>query len=391
MREHALTQEAAPSRAAWTRLVSWDSLRSHGSGWWIDRAMPRAPGPFLAAALLVPVAWFAIGLALTDDRAAYVATPDVKYQLWFLALHLITMRVMSSLWRRGLAPALDGLGIAAGERRRVEAAALGRWANAGALAAAAYFIARDTYMAIHPGPSGLNAFDDPDMWNFGALGHGVRTMMLVAWHLEWVIFGYLLWLQLSTMVTLGRAMRRTDFEPRLGRLLVHDEYRAFFTLLSKTATLSMVFALGNLLFVYLTGELFPRDVVTIDGAGDFLKQMSDVLSISALFVVIVAGMFVHLISLRRALTRAVNARFGAAGDAALELLAEPLELSGDPAADVDRLRAYVEAHNAIARAGMFQREIDQLGGRAMKTVIAKAVPVLTAAAKRIAKMHVGAP
>src|SRR5262249_3358315 len=278
-----------------------------------------------------------------------------------------------------------------GEQRTVRASLLGRWANAGALVAAAYFIARDTYMSFHPGPSGLNAFDVPDMWGFAALGHGVRAAMLVVWHLEWVIYGYLLWLQVAGLVAITRALRRTDFAPHLVRILVRDDYRDFFTLLGKTATVSMVFALGNLLFVHLTGELFPRQVVHIDGLGDFLEQMSDVLSISVLFVVVTFGVFVHMHMLRRALSRTVDASLGAAGDAAIELIAAPVPATGDPAADAAHLRAHVEAQSVLLRAVTFHREIDQLGGRTMSSVLAQAEPASTGAAHRLATMQLSAP
>src|SRR5215813_10305290 len=98
--------EALPSRAPWARLLSWDSLRYQGSGWWLDRALPRSPAGVIGAALVLPAIWFAIGLVVADDRGAYVATPDAEDQLWFLALHVITLRMMGSLWARGLGPAL---------------------------------------------------------------------------------------------------------------------------------------------------------------------------------------------------------------------------------------------------------------------------------------------
>ena len=353
--------------------------------------LPHSPAKMIGVAVLLPALWFVIGLFVTDDRDAYLDTPDIKYQLWFLALHLITLRMTSSLWMRALDPALGGLGVPRREVQRVHAGALGGWANAGALLAAAYFISRDTYMAIHAGPSGMNAFDDPDMWGFADLGHGVRTMMLIIWHVEWVLYGYLLWLQLWTLIRIPIALHRTDFTAELSRLLVRDEYRDFFTLLARTSTLTLVFALGNLLFVQLTGELFPRDVVHIDSVGDVLEQMSDVLSISVLFAMIVAGVFVHILTLRRALTRAVNAKFAAAGDRALEQLAEPLAWTGDATTDLQRIRVAFEAQSTLLRAEAFQREVDALGGKVMRTVLAKAVPVMTAVVKRVAKMQIGAP
>ena len=391
-RDHGLGDEAPSSKPPWSRLLSWDSLRYQGSKWWIDRILPRSPAGLIAAALLVPGIWFAIGYAITDDRGEYLVAADTRWQLWFLALHIVTLRVMASLWCRGLEPALTGLGIAPERRAWVRRGALGHWANVAALVCAALWIARDTYMAFHVSPdSGLSTFDDPDMWAYAPLGHQIRTMMLIVWHLEWVIFGYLVWLQIWALVAIGRVVRKTDFGPNVERMLLRDEYRDYFTLVSRTATIIFVFSLGNLLFLYLSDELFPREVVSIDGFGDVVEQMSDLLSIGAMFLLLIVGLFASLGSLKKALTRALNRRYGASGDAALELLGEPVELSGNAGVDAERLRVSLDAHSTVLRAITFQREIDQLGGRTMRTVTAKAAPALIAIMKKLAKMQIGAP
>lgn len=398
---HALTEEAPESQKTWTRLLSWDSLRYQGSNWWLDRILPHSPAGLLAAAVLVPCTWFGIGYAITDDRGAYLVAADTRWQLWFLALHIITLRVMASLWARGLEPSLAALGISPERRARVRAGGLGHWANLMALVCGALWIARDTYMAFHGTLDGddtvwnihptFSTYCDPNMWDYCDLGHQIRTMMLIVWHLEWVIFGYLLWLQVWALVAIPRAIKRTDFKPHLARLLIRDQYRDFFTLVSKTATITLVFSLGNLLFLYLSDELFPREVVVIGGFGDVIEQMSDLLSICAMFVLIIAGMFMHLVALRKALTRAVNEKFGEPGDAALELIAVPLQLTGDPMIDAEQLKAFSEAQSTVLRAITFQREIDQIGGRALRTVMAKAAPALSAVVKKVAKMQIGAP
>lgn len=398
---HAITVEAPDSQKTWTRLLSWESLRYQGSNWWLDRILPKSPGGLIAAAIVLPSIWFAIGYAITDDRSAYLVAGDTRWQLWFVALHIVTLRVMASLWTRGLEPALAGLGISPERRARIRAGGLGHWANLMALVCGALWIARDTYMSFHGTVDyddtvfGVNptfsTFCDPNMWDYCDLGHQIRTMMMIVWHLEWVIFGYLLWLQIWSLFAIPRAIKKTDFKPHLGRLLIHDEYRDFFTLISKTATITLVFSLGNLLFLYLTDELFPREVVVIDGFGDVVEQMSDLLSIAALFLLIIAGLFLYLVALRKSLTRAVNEKFGAAGDAALERLAQPIELTGDPTKDAEQLKALAEAQGTVLRAITFQREIDQIGGRAVRTVMAKAVPALSAVAKKVAKMQIGAP
>lgn len=397
---HSLTEDAPESKASWTKIFSLEALRYRGSGWWLDRALPSTPSGLLVIAFALPILWCGVGYAITPDRASYLDTHDITFQIPFLALHIITLRVIASLWTQGFGPALDGLGVDAKTQASARRGLFGPAVNAGALACAAYFIYRDTYMGLWPKlmPTqlddgswipGQNAFDDPDMWDFGSLGRPVHGMMLGLWHFEWIIFGYLLWVQLWSLITFARAFKKTDFQPHLSRILIDNSYRPFFTLLGKTATVLLVFALGNLGFIYETGELFPRDVVVINGVGDVLEQMSDVLSITLLFALVLGGIVVSVRLLRAGLTRAVNTMFAEGADVALQELAGPLDLTGDAEKDVPALAQRVEAQSGVIRAIAFQREVDAMGSRTLLGVVLKAVAPMATAGFRVLKMKSG--
>jgi hypothetical protein len=79
-----------------------------------------------------------------------------------------------------------------------------------------------------------------------------------------------------------RLVARCRLATLAGRPLAR-RVRDPFTLFGKTATVCLVFAFGNLAFIYFTGELIPRESVEIHGVGDFLRQMSDLLSTALLF------------------------------------------------------------------------------------------------------------
>ncbi len=376
-RPHAITEDAPPSRDSWTRLLGWDAFRYHGSGWWLDMAMPRTPGAFLAFAFLSPVAIFALGYGLADDKSAFVATHDVNGQLAFMTIHILCLRVAGSLFARGLGPSLDGIGVGEREQAFVRRGLFGTWANIGALGSCAYFVARDTLLGWVPGDNGLTAFNDPDQWDFGALGTKVHVVQTAQWHFEWLIFGYLMWIQVWTLIAFTRAIRRTDFEPHLARILTRDGYRGFFTLLGKCATICLVFAVANLAFIYYTGELFPKHEEYVSSVGMFLEEMSDLLSVALLFVVLVAGFVWHVRHVRAALTGTVNRMFAAAGDVALDQLAEPRELT---------VEQRLDATSGLLRAIVFQREVDAMGGRSMNLMLAKALVPLGTVAIRVIKM-----
>jgi hypothetical protein len=359
------------------------TLRYRGSGWWLDAMLPRSAVGLTAAAFGVPVAWFVVGFVIAGDREAFVGTHDITGQLWFFPLHVVCVRLVGNLWADGVEPACAGLGFDVVATRRIQRGALGAWANLGALVASAAFIARDTLYGLTPDPTtGLIPFDDPARWDMAALGRSVHLLMLGLWWLEWLLFGYLLWLQLWILTAWLRELRRIDFVPRLEHVLVGDGYRHVFGLFSQTTTVSLVFALGNLAFIAYTGELIPREVVAIDGAGDFLREMSDLTSTALLFVVTLLAVLGFVRVLRGRLTRAVAQQFAAAGDRALLDLATPVEPTGDAARDVARLCERANAQADLVRAVVFQREVDSVGNRTILAMIAKAfVPLATTALK----------
>jgi hypothetical protein len=364
------------------KLWSLESLRYGGSGWWLDRVLPHSPIALLVVAFALPIAWFAVGYAVTDDQAAFLDTPDVTGQLWFFPLHCAALRVVGTLWAQRLGPALDGLALDGQAQAGIRRGALGTWASVGALIACTFFIVRDSWFGLVPGESGLIPFDDPEMWDMEALGRRVHLMMLGLWSVEWLMFGYLLWLQLWILIAWTRAVRKVNLTDRLDVVLVEGGYRHAFTLFGRTTTVSLVFALGNLGFIAFTGELIPREVVELETVSDFLSEMSDLLSTSLLFVVTLVAAFAFVGVLRGSLKRAVSAKFTAAGKNTIAELAEPLTTSGDLATDVERLRTRTAVQAEVLRAVIYQREVEQAGGRAMLSMVAKAlIPLVTTAIK----------
>lgn len=379
---HTLTVDAPFTGATWARIWSWESLRYSGSGWWLDRCLPRSPLGLVIVAFTIPLAWFIAGYANADDRDAFLGTNDVLGQLWFFPLHVLTLRMTGRLWAAGLAPACDGLALDAAAQARIRRGALGTGASLGAIAVCAYFIVRDVAFGFTPNAAGLIPFDDPALWNMAALGRPVHVMMLVLWCVEWLMFGYLLWLQAWILVRWLRELRAAKFGPRLAEVLVGDGYRNAFTLFSKTTTLALVFAIGNLGFIAYTGELIPRESIAIETAGDFMRQMSDLLSTTLLFVLTLVAVAAFVRVLRASLTRAVNEQYAKHGDATLLELANEVPATGDLSNDVELLRARANAQAGLLRAVVFQREVDVVGGRTMAAMIAKAaVPLFTTALK----------
>jgi len=382
-----VTQDARASRSGAPLLWTWEALRYRGSGWWLDAALPRSPLGLLVVACALPIAWFAAGYGLTADPAAFLATHDVTGQLWFFPLHVISLRIVGGLWGSGLRPSLDGLALDPAAQRRIRRGALGTWASLGAIAACAFFIVRDCWFGLTPdATSGLVPFDDPAMWDMAALGRPVHVMMLGLWCVEWLMFGYLLWLQVWILVAWTRELRKVSYGDRLGEVLVGNGYRQALTLFSKTTSVSLVFALGNVGFIAFTGELIPREVVEIEGVGDFLREMSDLLSTSLLFVLTLVAAFAFVRVLRGSLTKAVNARYAKADDAALAELTRPLEPTGELATDVALLRARANAQSRLLRALVFQREVTIVGSSTMATMVAKAILPLATAALKLRKL-----
>jgi hypothetical protein len=389
-RRHTITMQAVESDAPWAEKGRLENLRYQKTGWWIDWLLPHGPIAFLVVAIALPLALWGLGLALAPDTHAYLTTHDMIGQAPFLTIHFLCLRVCGSLFARGLTPSLEGLGIDPDERRHVARGLFGWGGNLGGLACAALFILRDTWMGTVADPTtGLTAFTDPARWNFGALGTRVNMLQLAMWNIEWIMFGFLLWVQIWILVGMDRAVRRTHFEPHLARLLVKDEYRDFFSLVGRNASVCLIFALANLVYIHFTGELFPRNTARITGVWSFMTEMSDLLSTALLFAILVLSFWWHVAHIRRALTAAVNRVFAEAGDAALEEMETPLKLDGHTEVDLERVRSRLDASSGLLRAVVFQREVDALGTHSLNLMFLKAVVPLGTVAMRILKMAKG--
>ena len=376
-RTHAIVVEAAASTAAWTRIFGLESFRYAKSGWWIDALMPHDPRAFLLFAVLAPVALWGIGYAFAPDAAVYLAAPDIQSQMPFLTAHLLALRMLGGLVARGTGPALGGLGVTAQDVQRFRRGVVGWVPNVAAPVAAAFWLIRDTTVGLVPGPNGLTAFDDPEQWDLAGLGGPHQHVLLGIWLFEWTIFGVILWVQLWNMFALTRTIRRTDFEPHLDRIMVHDEYRDFFALIARNATICAGFAIANLGFIAYTGELVPKPTRSVTNVSEFLEEMSDLTSVGLLFIVILAGYVGYVFLIRRALTRAIDRAFAPTGDRVLEASQAPLALSGDASAgDLEALRQRLDGALVLLKAIAFQREVDALGGRGLTILMAKALPVL---------------
>lgn len=386
-RTHAIVMEAAESKAAWAKLFRLESLRYQQSGWWLDWVLPHDPRLFLAFSLVFPSALWGLGFGLAPDRAAYLAAPDITGQPLFLLSHFFAVRAVATLFKRGLDSSLTGIGVR-DELRAAFAKKLFGWLpNVLSLVCAAYWIQRDTRVALVPGPNGLTAFDDPDQWALAGLGHPLQRALLAIWIVEWIIFGFVLWVQIWTMAGLALAIRKTDFKPHLHRILVHDEYRDFFALISRNATICSIFAIANLAFVAYTGELLPKPTRKVTNPIEFLEEMSDLTSVFLLFFIIVAGFVGYVSLIRKALTHAVNEAFAAAGDETLEESATPLEVTGTPSADdLKCVISRLNASQALLRAIVFQREVDSLGSRGLNALLVKALPAFGTVTLRVYRL-----
>jgi hypothetical protein len=393
-RTHAIVVEAAASTAAWTRIFRLENFRYARSGWWIDALMPHEPRAFLAFAFLAPIALWAIGYAFAPDEAAYLAAPDIRSQMPFLSAHLVALRMLAGLVARGTAPALGGLGVTSDDTQRFRRGIIGWVPNLAGPVVAGFWLVRDTTVALIPGPNGLTAFDDPEQWDLGALGEPHQHALLGIWLFEWIIFGIILWVQVWNMFALARTIRRTDFEPHLDRIMVHDEYRDFFALIARNATICAGFALANLAFIAYTGELVPKPTRAVTNLSEFFEEMSDLTSVGVLFIVIVAGYVGYVFLIRRALTRAIDHAFAPTGDRILEESCAPGAASGEARPqDLEHVNRRLDDALVLLKAIAFQREVDALGGRGLTILMAKALPVLGTIGLRVYQLitHQGPP
>ena len=243
----------------------------------VDRVLPSRPRHFLLLVALIAVGVWALGLALATNVSAFLADRDWQMQPLYLATHLITLRLFSTVFTRNFLAGVRHLDLPMAEARHGMRLVVG---PVGALIAVAVATPLCVYDYWFPYRERLNA-----------AGPGLATdqLLLAVWCVEWFLTAFI-WVLLVGFLFLTRsALTWHRFRQPIEVVLHERQYRPFLHMSAQGATIILGFFIVNAVYVWYTGG-----------------EISDYVGAAVTLGLLVIGFLPPLARLRARVSRAVH-------------------------------------------------------------------------------------
>jgi hypothetical protein len=211
----------------------------------VDRLLPRRPRTFLLAVGTLAVACWAAGLALTTDVYAFLSSREWQLQPVYLAAHLITLRLFSTMFTRNFLAGVVHLDMPTEDARRGIQLVQGLAGTLAALLIALPFSVYD-YQVLGIGKGGAKAAAS-------GVGPAAEQLLYGMWCVEWFLLAFI-WVQLVGFLFLTRrAIGDYRFRSPIEVVLLEKQYRHFLAMSAHGATIVLGFFLVNVAYGWYTG------------------------------------------------------------------------------------------------------------------------------------------
>lgn len=210
----------------------------------IDSVFPRQPGRFLLLVAFVAVGTWLLGLALAPDTARFLASAEWTFQPFYIAAHLITLRMFINVYTRNYAAGVSRLQISRAEALRGIRPALGASGALAALVIALPFCWMDFLYMTGPRYERMGAAN-------GVLP--VDYLMWLIWSAEWFVNAFVWVLLVGFMVKNCTTIKRYPFKDPIEAVLAEKLYRPFLQMSAQGSTVVLGFSAVTVLYIYATG------------------------------------------------------------------------------------------------------------------------------------------
>ena len=251
----AVMPKAAPSPAVPARsdvLTPQQNPETHGTDFTLEGValgkartiLPKNPRAFLLLVLVLMVGCWGHGLAITPDRGRFLASPEWRFQPFYIAAHLITLRMIISVYTRNFTAGLARLDVDAEHGIAGLRYILGPFGRLAALAIAAPFCFLDYQYLASPRYEKLSGSESVS---------AADLLMWAIWSIEWIINAFL-W-----VVLVGYSMKncwilsRYPFRAPVDAVLHERHYRPFLQMSSQGSTVLLGFSLITVFYITYTG------------------------------------------------------------------------------------------------------------------------------------------
>jgi hypothetical protein len=223
----------------------------------IDRLLPTRPRAFLLAVTGLVAAVWLIGLCLADEREAYLASPEWRMQPFFLAVHLICLRLFVTCYARnflaGAAYTTMPNELACRRMRQLLGPAGVTITLLIVLPFAiddAFYLHREVYReSATYSPNGLGAVD----W-----------FLWLVWCAEWVVNAYIWVVMAGFFLLTVTLLWKYPFRAPVEVLLHEKHYRPFLQMSAQGASIILFFTAVYGFYVWYTaGDLADYTALAI--------------------------------------------------------------------------------------------------------------------------------
>jgi hypothetical protein len=210
----------------------------------LDLVLLGRPVPFYALAVSMPVACWVLGLVLAPSKPRFLQSSEWHVQPFYLAAHLIALRLFVQLLVRKYVAGAAHLDIAPEKVANGIRRALGPRAWLSAAAIALPFAILDYRYLLSDRYEKLSA--DERLY-------AVDYMMWGIWCAEWLL-NALIWVTLVGFLAMGyRALRGCRFRAPIATVVQERLYRPFLQMSSQGATIVLGFACITGFYIWYAG------------------------------------------------------------------------------------------------------------------------------------------
>jgi hypothetical protein len=320
----------------------------------VDRLLPRRPRTFLWAVAALAVACWAGGLALATDTYTFLTSREWQLQPIYLAAHLITLRLFSTMFTRNFLAGVVHLDMPTAAARRGIQLVQGPVGTLAAVLIALPFSVYD-YQVLGIAKSGAKA-------GGSGLGLAAEQLLYCMWCVEWFLLAFI-WVQLVGFLFLTRrAIGDYRFRSPIEVVLLEKHYRHFLAMSAHGATIVLGFFLVNVAYGWYTGA-----------------ELTDYIGVAITLVLLVIGFIPPWMQLTSKMDRIVKAEMADLRRrlASSEVLSATRSSQSQGAAD---LQTRLDEALVMLRISYLERLHRDLGQMEAWSIVMKiGVPVMTVA------------
>jgi hypothetical protein len=209
-----------------------------------DRLVPLGRIGFLALIVGICVSCWAAGYLLATDKTAFLGSKEWQFQPFYIAAHLVTLRLFVAVFARNFRQGITWLDVQADVALAGMHRILGPAGAAVALGIAVPFCISDFRYLYSARYERL----DTNM-PIGAIDH----VMWGIWSVEWFLNAFIWVILVGFLVKNVEILRKNSFTAPIERVLQEKHYRPFLRMSSQGAGVVLGFSIMTVLYIGYTG------------------------------------------------------------------------------------------------------------------------------------------